>query len=94
MKDKNLDRQLGKMFQRGRVESNMTQSAVCKILGYSSSQFLSNFERGLCSMPLPQLKKLIELYDLNGEDVVELMISIQNKFLRDLLIRKRKDRQA
>jgi transcriptional regulator with XRE-family HTH domain len=94
MKDRNLDRQLGKLFQKGRLNSGLTQASVCRMLGYSSPQFLSNFERGLCSMPLPQLKKLIDLYDLDGEEVVDLITTLQSKFLRLALGRKKRSSRA
>jgi transcriptional regulator with XRE-family HTH domain len=91
---KQLDGALAKVFKKGRIKSNKTQGEVSDILGYSSPQFLSNFERGLCTMPLEKLKKMIDIYDLDGEEVVRLIIDIQNKYVRSELINKSKRRSS
>jgi hypothetical protein len=87
---KQLDGALAKVFKKGRMKANKTQGEVSHVLGYSSPQFLSNFERGLCTMPLDKMKKMIEIYGLDGEDVVRLILDIQNKYIRSELISAKK----
>lgn len=65
---------LGKYLQKKRIEADLTQIEVAKKLGYSSAQFISNFERGLCSPPLKQMKKLSTLYELEPTEVIDIMM--------------------
>ena len=50
---------LGQYLQDMRIRAEMTQREVSVKLGYSSAQFISNFERGISSPPLKKLKDLI-----------------------------------
>lgn len=86
--DKKLEQELGKLFRAERMKVGLSQGKVCRTLGYSTPQYLSNFERGLCSMPLEKLKRMIEMYDMDGETVVKLMLDLQSKFLRTQLVSK------
>lgn len=45
----------------------LTQGHVAKRLGYGSSQFISNVERGRCSLPLKKAKKLCKVLDMPYE---------------------------
>ncbi len=88
--NKKLNENLGVTFKNHRVEAGLSQGQVSKALGYTSPQFVSNFERGLCSLPLNKIKKLIDLYELKGEEVVELMLSLHETYLREELnVKKR-----
>jgi transcriptional regulator with XRE-family HTH domain len=50
-------------FLAGSRESNgLTQRQVSLKLGYSSAQFISNFERGIATPPIKKAKVLCELY--------------------------------
>jgi transcriptional regulator with XRE-family HTH domain len=82
---KELFKVLGDFLQAKRVKSGLSQGDVATKLGYSSPQFISNFERGLCAPPLNKLKLLVQLYDLNGEEVLKLMLKEQEKHLRKAL---------
>ncbi len=83
--DKKLEVELGKLFKLERVKTGLSQGKVCKALGYSTPQYLSNFERGLCSMPLEKLKRMIDMYSMDGEEVVRMIVDLQSKFLRTQL---------
>ncbi len=76
---------LGNFLQTKRTKIGLSQGDVASKLGYSSPQFISNFERGLCAPPLNKLKLLVQLYDLNGEEVMKLMLKEQEKHLRKSL---------
>jgi transcriptional regulator with XRE-family HTH domain len=82
---KELFEVLGEFLQTKRTKSGLSQGDVASKLGYSSPQFISNFERGLCAPPLNKLKQLVQLYDLNGEEVVRLMLKEQERHLRKTL---------
>lgn len=63
---------LGAYFRRKRVEAGLTQAGVGIALGYASAhQYVSNWERGLCSPPISQLGAICKLYKIN--DVKELI---------------------
>ena len=48
----------GQILADARNRVGLTQKDLAKKLGYSSAQFISNVERGLCLVPKSQLKKL------------------------------------
>ena len=79
---KELFEVLGEFLQAKRIKSGLSQGDVATKLGYSSPQFISNFERGLCAPPLNKLKLLVNLYDLNGEELVRLMLKEHEKHIR------------
>lgn len=56
-----------------------SQSELSQILGYKNGQFISNVERGLCSIPLKMLKKVSIALDIPEDEVKEaLMKDYQN----------------
>lgn len=79
---KELFKVLGDFLQAKRTKAGLSQGDVATKLGYSSPQFISNFERGLCAPPLNKLKLLVQLYDLNGDEVLKLMLKEHEKHLR------------
>lgn len=81
---------LGKYLQKKRIKSDLTQIEVAKKLGYSSAQFISNFERGLCSPPLKQMKKLTSLYELDPAEVIDIMMKERLEILEKAFYGKRK----
>ena len=85
---------LGSYLKKKRQLSGLTQSDVAHKLGYSTPQFISNFERGLCSPPLKNLKTLIKLYSIPVEEIVELIVCEQEIFLKSVLTGKGKGRKA
>lgn len=88
--DKKLEIELGKLFRAERMKVGLSQGKVCRALGYTTPQYLSNFERGLCSMPLEKLKRMIDMYKMDGDQVVNLIIDLQEKFLRSQFSRGKK----
>ena len=79
---KELFEVLGDYLQAKRIKAELSQGDVATKLGYSSPQFISNFERGLCAPPLNKLKLLVSLYDLNSEELIRLMLKEEEKNLR------------
>jgi transcriptional regulator with XRE-family HTH domain len=63
----------------------MTQREVSVKLGYSSAQFISNFERGISSPPLKKLKDLIRLYGMPVEKVMSLVLEGEREVLQSAL---------
>lgn len=80
-----LHQSLGNYLKDKRSNTGLTQSEVATKLGYSSPQFISNFERGLCSPPLKNLKTLVKLYKIPVEEIMTLILDEQESILRKAL---------
>lgn len=65
---------LGKFLRTKRLESELTQRELATKLGNMDSQFVSNWERGLCAPPSHAFEKIIEALKLNREKLVEVML--------------------
>ena len=76
---------VGKLLKDARIVQGLSQRDVSLKLGYTSPQFISNIERGLCMPPLKQLKVMIELYELDSHEVAQLIANAQGDFIREQL---------
>lgn len=72
-----------------RVQSGLSQKEVATQLKYSTSQFISNWERGISQPPLNTLRKLAEIYKINADEMFQVLlkttiaqveIDLKNKF--------------
>ena len=57
-----------------RIAAGLSQRDVSEKLGYTTSQFVSNWERGLSTPPNKDVKKLAELYNLSIEEFLDLLL--------------------
>ena len=57
-----------------REKKGYSQSKLAKVLGYSSGQFVSNWERGQSYPPVDRLAKMSLLLDLDHEELIKLYI--------------------
>ena len=69
-------------LKKQRLKSGLTQSQVAEMLGYSNSQFVSNWERGKC---LPAVSSLKELSSIFGIPFKELFDMYMNSLRTELL---------
>lgn len=53
---------------------NLSQTQLSNLLGYKNGQFISNVERGLCSIPLKGMKKAIEVLKIDPIQLKEAML--------------------
>ena len=65
-------RALGEYLQACRIKKGLTQKDVSEALGYSSAQFISNFERWRAVPPLSKLPKLIKILEMNSDTYIDL----------------------
>jgi transcriptional regulator with XRE-family HTH domain len=72
---------LGKYLRQQRLKRGMSQSEVAKRLGYSTAQFISNWERGMSSPPVKTLRKLAQFYDISAGAMFAV---VQEEFIREL----------
>lgn len=68
-----MPERVGKYFRRRRTEVGLTQTDLSRILGYSTSQFVSNWERGLCMPPMGSMAKLCEVLKIPRKEIVDLL---------------------
>ena len=66
---------LGTFLKQKRVDAGYTQAELAASLGDVHSQFVSNWERGLCAPPGHCFQKLIDLLKLNRDKLVEVMLA-------------------
>jgi len=79
---------LAAFLKTKREACGLTQIEVAKKLGYSSPQFISNWERGLSTPPMNKLKKLGELYNVSGDEIFEVLLQETLKKVEEDLTRK------
>lgn len=77
---------LGLYLRDKRTAAQLTQRDIAKEMGYTSPQFISNWERGLTAPPLMTLKKLIKMYKCDAKEVYDFIAEEQLKILRKALL--------
>ncbi|MGZ3795644.1 MAG: helix-turn-helix domain-containing protein [Pseudobdellovibrionaceae bacterium] len=65
---------LSDFLKEKRTQAGLSQKDVADKLGYSSAQFISNWERGLSSPPMHTLKKLAEMYSVNVDEMFDVIL--------------------
>ena len=65
---------LSEFLRVKRVATGMTQAEVASKLGYTSPQFISNWERGLASPPAFIVKDLAKIYHISADDLFQRLL--------------------
>jgi transcriptional regulator with XRE-family HTH domain len=78
-------KRIATFFKDSRVKVRLSQSEVATFMGYSCAQFVSNWERGISTPPLEKLPKLLDLYRLDRNDLIELVLQETRSFLEGAL---------
>lgn len=65
---------LSEFLKEKRTQASLSQKDVADKLGYSSAQFISNWERGLSSPPMHTLKKLADMYNVNIDEMFDVIL--------------------
>ena len=74
-------RTLSGYLKEKRIDRGLSQLDVAKVLGYSSPQFVSNWERGLVSPPVETIAVLIELYKIPSSEVIDYILKETKAYL-------------
>lgn len=53
----------------------LSQTDLSTLLGYKNGQFISNVERGLCSVPLKKLPELCSALSIPRDEVINALVS-------------------
>lgn len=62
-------------LKESRLNAGLSQKDVSKVLGYSSSQFISNWERGVSQPPITAVKKISQAYKVKPEAMLDALIT-------------------
>lgn len=73
---------VSQFLKKARKTAGLSQSEVASSLGYTSPQFISNWERGLAAPPLVIAKKLARIYRVEGEELLEALIKDTESHMR------------
>jgi len=66
---------VGIYLREKRIESGLRQVDVSRAIGYTSAQFVSNVERGLCDPPLAVIGVWSDLVGANKNTVFNKMMN-------------------
>jgi transcriptional regulator with XRE-family HTH domain len=77
---------LGAYLRLARERAGYSQADVAARLGMSHFQSVSQWERNASgSVPIPSLRKLVEIYDLPMQEVYEVLLKFQTARLENKL---------
>jgi transcriptional regulator with XRE-family HTH domain len=76
-------RAMADYLKEKRAKANLTQSDVASKLGYSSPQFVSNWERGLAKPPVFVLRDLTKLYRVPAGEMFSVLLAEVESDLRE-----------
>jgi len=76
---------LGTYLGKLRRAEGLTQREVAAALGYSSAQFVSNFERGIAAPPVRRLQIYVSSYGADIERLVKLRLAGRYALLAEAL---------
>jgi len=68
-------RLLSDFLKDKRTAAGLTQAEVAEKLGYTTAQFISNWERGISNPPIATIKKICQLYKVSNEEVYEIVLA-------------------
>jgi DNA-binding transcriptional regulator YiaG len=84
---------MAQFLKEKRMKIGLTQSDVARKLGYSSPQFVSNWERGLASPPVFILRDLTKIYKVSADEMFKLLLSEVEADLRTEFYSTKKGRR-
>lgn len=73
---------VGKFLRASREDRGVTQEELALRLGYSTAQYVSNWERGVSLPPMDQLPKIASFLEVTPSALLETMYSYQEAMLR------------
>lgn len=61
-------------MKKWREKKGLTQAALAWRLGYSTPQFISNIERGVCRIPISKFRATCKILGIKVEDLIALRV--------------------
>lgn len=81
-KTMNAVTEYAEQLKAARYYSGHSQLDVAKKLGYTTSQFVSNWERGVSRPPVPVLHKLGIIYEVNAHELLKGAFKAEAEILK------------
>jgi len=75
-------KKLGLILKDARLSIGLSQREVSLRVGYTSSQFISNIERGVSVASLKLLAQLVRMYKIKPDKVANVILDSQKQLLR------------
>lgn len=66
---------LAQFLKEKRTLAGLSQKDVATKLGYSTSQFISNWERGISHPPMHTLRKLANMYSVTPDQMFQVLLN-------------------
>ncbi len=66
--------QLGVVIREARLAKGLSQSELAKLMGFRGLQFISDWERGVASVPMKRLAELARHLDLPRDRLFDLLL--------------------
>jgi transcriptional regulator with XRE-family HTH domain len=79
-----MGQMIGQAIKEAREKAGLTQISVAEALGYrSGGQFISNIERGACSLPLAKVNRLAKILKISPDVIIEAkLVDTRERFRR------------
>lgn len=81
-------KKLALLLKQKRTQAGLSQRDVADKLGYSTPQFISNWERGASIPPMNAICILASLYQMDAEELGNEIIELSVADYRGTLVRK------
>ena len=80
--------EFGNFFKKKRIASGVTQQEIADSLGYTTPQFISNWERGVSHPPIKKFKSLAEIIKCPADELFEAFLAATILEIKSDLTRK------
>lgn len=72
---------VGEFFRQARQKAGLSQGEIARLLSYKTSQFVSNWERGISLPPLNCLQVVSTACSVSFESVLDVVFDYQQRAL-------------
>lgn len=76
-----VNENLGAFIRKMRLERGYSQADISVSLGYTSPQFVSDWERGISSPPVKKLIELAQLLGVKSDVLFDLLVTLATEQL-------------
>jgi transcriptional regulator with XRE-family HTH domain len=85
-KDHGKHKRIGDVLKAARLALGLSQADLANRLGYSSPQFVSDWERGYSSLPMKMLVRIAQELNLDRDKLFELLLDFSVERLRQNML--------
>lgn len=76
---------LGTFLKAKREKAGLTQKQVSDVLGYTTPQFVSSWERGEREPPMSAIWRLASIYNISAEKIFDVMLDYRRTMIEQEL---------